>query len=69
MVKKLDSAVSQGQVFDASILMHFASLEDPRDNRGKEHLLLDIITISNCLFTVANLITWTSESLTLLDSS
>lgn len=40
--------MSQGQVFDASILMHFASLEDPRDNRGKEHLLLDIITISIC---------------------
>jgi len=40
--------VSQGQVLDASILMHFASLEDPRDNRGKEHLLLDIITISIC---------------------
>ena len=36
------------QVKDASILMHFASLEDPRDNRGKEHLLLDIITISIC---------------------
>jgi hypothetical protein len=40
--------VSQGQVLEASILMHFASLEDPRDNRGKEHLLLDIITISIC---------------------
>ena len=40
--------MSQRQVFDASILMHFASLEDPRDNRGKEHLLLDIITISIC---------------------
>jgi len=33
---------------DASILTHFASLEDPRDNRGKEHLLIDIITIALC---------------------
>ncbi len=40
--------MSHVQVFDASILMHFASLEDPRDNRGKEHLLLDIITVSIC---------------------
>ena len=32
------------QIIDASILTHFASLEDPRDIRGKEHLLLDIIT-------------------------
>jgi hypothetical protein len=30
---------------DASLLSHFASLEDPRDERGKEHLLLDIIAI------------------------
>lgn len=36
------------QVIDASILTHFASLEDPRDMRGKEHLLLDIITIALC---------------------
>ena len=34
------------QVIDASRLTHFASLEDPRDMRGKEHLLLDIITIA-----------------------
>ena len=33
------------QTIDASILTHFASLEDPRDSRGKEHLLLDIVTI------------------------
>jgi hypothetical protein len=33
---------------DASILTHFASLEDPRDERGKEHLLLDIIAIALC---------------------
>jgi len=33
---------------DASILTHFASLEDPRDQRGKEHLLLDIISIAIC---------------------
>lgn len=36
------------QVKDASILTHFASLEDPRDNRGKEHPLLDIVTIALC---------------------
>lgn len=36
------------QVIDASILTHFGSLEDPRDIRGKEHLLLDIITIALC---------------------
>lgn len=33
---------------DASILTHFATLEDPRDQRGKEHQLLDIITIAIC---------------------
>jgi hypothetical protein len=33
---------------DASILTHFAYLDDPRDERGKEHLLLDIITIAIC---------------------
>jgi predicted transposase YbfD/YdcC len=33
---------------DASILTHFASLEDPRDERGKEHLLLDMIAIAIC---------------------
>jgi predicted transposase YbfD/YdcC len=36
------------QAIDASILTHFGSLEDPRDIRGKEHLLLDIITIALC---------------------
>jgi len=36
------------QIIDASILNHFANLEDPRDIRGKEHLLLDIITIALC---------------------
>lgn len=36
------------QVIDASILTHFGNLEDPRDIRGKEHLLLDIITIALC---------------------
>jgi predicted transposase YbfD/YdcC len=36
------------QVVDASILTHFGNLEDPRDIRGKEHLLLDIITIALC---------------------
>ncbi len=34
------------QIIDASILTHFASLEEIRDIRGKEHLLLDIITIA-----------------------
>ena len=33
---------------EASILTHFAQLEDPRDPRGKEHLLLDIISIAIC---------------------
>jgi predicted transposase YbfD/YdcC len=36
------------QVIAASILTHFGSLEDPRDMRGKEHLLLDMITIALC---------------------
>lgn len=36
------------QIIDASILTHFASLEKIRDIRGKEHLLLDIITIALC---------------------
>lgn len=33
---------------DASILTHFATLDDPRDERGKEHLLMDIVTIAIC---------------------
>lgn len=36
------------QVADASILTHFSSLPDPRDNRGKEHLLQDILVIAIC---------------------
>jgi predicted transposase YbfD/YdcC len=36
------------QVVDASILTHFSSLPDPRDNRGKEHVLLDIVVIALC---------------------
>jgi len=36
------------QAIDASILTHFGGLEDPRDMRGKEHLLIDIITIALC---------------------
>lgn len=33
---------------DGSILTHFANLDDPRDERGKEHRLLDIIAIAIC---------------------
>jgi predicted transposase YbfD/YdcC len=33
---------------DASILTHFADLDDPRDERGKDHQLLDIIAIAIC---------------------
>jgi hypothetical protein len=33
---------------DARLLTHFATLEDPRDKRGKDHLLIDIITIAIC---------------------
>lgn len=33
---------------DASLLTHFAQLDDPRDERGKEHLLLDIVSIAIC---------------------
>ena len=36
------------QVIDASILTHSGSLEHPRDIRGKEHLLLDIMPIALC---------------------
>jgi predicted transposase YbfD/YdcC len=36
------------QVADASILTHFAGVRDPRDNRGKEHLLIDILVITLC---------------------
>lgn len=36
------------QPTDARILTHFGDLKDPRDERGKEHLLLDIITIAIC---------------------
>jgi len=33
---------------EVSLLSHFAEVEDPRDNRGKAHLLLDIIVITIC---------------------
>ncbi len=33
---------------DASIMEHFASLEDPRIDRAKRHKLLDIVTIAIC---------------------
>lgn len=33
---------------DASILTYFADLTDPRDERGKEHLLQDILAIAIC---------------------
>lgn len=36
------------QPTEARILTHFATLEDPRDARGKDHLLIDIITITIC---------------------
>lgn len=32
----------------ASILEHFATLEDPRIERGKEHQLLDIVVLALC---------------------
>ncbi len=34
-----------------SISEHFATLTDPRDDRGKEHLLVDILTITLCAVT------------------
>jgi predicted transposase YbfD/YdcC len=33
---------------EVSLLKHFESVEDPRDNRGKDHLLLDMIVIAIC---------------------
>jgi predicted transposase YbfD/YdcC len=36
------------QPTDARILTHFACLEDPHDERGKDHLLIDILTIAIC---------------------
>lgn len=36
------------QLTDARILTHFADLEDPRDERGKDHQLIDILTIAIC---------------------
>jgi predicted transposase YbfD/YdcC len=33
---------------DASILTHFANIDAPRDKRGKEHRLVDIIAIAIC---------------------
>ena len=36
------------QTIDASILTHFASLEEIRDIWGKEYLLLDRIAIALC---------------------
>jgi len=36
------------QSTDARILTHFADLDDPRDERGKDHRLLDILAIAIC---------------------
>jgi predicted transposase YbfD/YdcC len=36
------------QPIQASILTHFADLDDPRDERGKDHRLLDIVAIAIC---------------------
>lgn len=36
------------QPTDGRILTHFANLKDPRDERGKDHLLIDIIAIAIC---------------------
>mgnify|MGYP003877681829 CR=1 FL=1 len=36
------------QPTDARILTHFATLEDPRDKRGKDHQLIDLIAIALC---------------------
>lgn len=36
------------QPTNARILTHFAKLDDPRDERGKEHRLLDIVAITIC---------------------
>lgn len=36
------------QPTNARILTHFAKLDDPRDERGKDHLLLDIVAITIC---------------------
>ena len=36
------------QTIAVSLLKHFEGVEDPRDNRGKEHNLLDIIVIAIC---------------------
>lgn len=33
---------------EVSLLRHFEGVEDPRDNRGKEHNLIDIIVIAIC---------------------
>jgi|GEM_PF-5247948 len=33
---------------EVSLLSHFEGVEDPRDNLGKEHNLLDIIVIAIC---------------------
>ncbi|NJR51819.1 MAG: ISAs1 family transposase [Leptolyngbyaceae cyanobacterium CSU_1_3] len=33
---------------DGRILTHFADVQDPRDERGKEHKLIDILTIAIC---------------------
>ncbi len=33
---------------EVSLLRYFEGVEDPRDNRGKEHNLLDIIVIAIC---------------------
>ncbi|MDX2255096.1 MAG: transposase family protein [Pseudanabaenaceae cyanobacterium bins.39] len=36
------------QTIAVSLLKHFEGVEDPQDNRGKEHNLLDIIVIAIC---------------------
>ena len=40
--------VAMGEPQGASIGAHFASLPDPRADRGQEHLLLDMVTVALC---------------------
>lgn len=40
----------------ATIVEHFSSLEDPRIDRSKEHLLLDIMAIAICA------VNWVADS-------
>ena len=57
-----------GKESSVSIIDHFLELDDPRVNRKKEHLLIDIVVITICAVIcgsddwVSNITIWRGET-------